>query len=108
MDTIQFFIVEYIDKEFEIHHPETDIYINGRSLIDVVQEIEHAALNLQNERDSSRRSYAGLNPTWRPNLRNELLGNTREPYSVVLTCTCYEDWCNSVLTKIAIDAQTIT
>jgi len=108
MDTIQFFIVEYIDKEFEIHHPETDISINGRSLIDVVQEIEHAALNLQNERDSCRRSYAGLNPAWRPNLRNELLGNTREPYSVVLTCTCYEDWCKSVLTKIAIDAQTIT
>lgn len=108
MDTIQFFIVEYIDEEFQVHHSEIHIYINGRDLMDMVEQIEHAALNLQHECDSSTRSYAGLNPDWRPNLRNEFLGNTPEPYSVVLTCTCYEDWCNSVLTKIHVDSQTVT
>jgi hypothetical protein len=108
MDTIQFFIVEYIDEEFELHRSETHIYINGRNLIDMVEQIEQGALNLQNERDSSMRSYAGLNPEWRPNLRNEFLGNTREPYAVVLTCTCHEDWCNSILAKINVDSQTIT
>ena len=108
MDTIQFFIVEYMDKEFEVHHSETHIYINGRNLIDMVEQIEHAALDLQIERDSSMWSYAGLNPEWRPNLRNEFLGNTREPYSVVLTCTCHEDLCNTVLVKINVHSQTVT
>ena len=108
MDTIQFFIVEFINEVLDVHHSEIHIYINRRNLIDLVQQVEGPALNLRDERNSSGRSYAGLNPEWRPNLRNEFLGRTDYPYSAVLTCTCHEDWCNSVLAKIEVTSQTVT
>lgn len=108
MDMIQFFIVEFINEAFDESRSEIHIYINGRNLSDLVQQLEHAALDLQTGADSSRRSYAGLNPEWRPNLRNEFLGRTEYPYSVILTCTCHEDGCNSVLAKIDVESETVT
>lgn len=105
MDTIQFFIVEFINETLDESRSELHIYVNRRNLIDLVQQVEHAARNLQIAHNSW--SYAGLNPEWCPNLRNEFLGNTEEPYSVVLTCTCFQNGCNSVLAKIESTSQTV-
>jgi hypothetical protein len=116
MDTIQFTSQIFVsrgydmenDEEDEESHTEISIYINGRNLLDLAQQVERGVLDPQNFRIPSDRSYAGLNPEWRPNLRNEFLGITAEPYSVLLTCTCYEDYCNSIIAKIEVGLQTVT
>jgi hypothetical protein len=108
MDTIKFVIEDYVDKKYGFRFPETKIYINGKNLIDLVQQVERPVLDPLNLRSVADRSYVGLNPEWRPNIRHEFLGDTRYPYSVVLTCTCHEDWCNSILVKISIDSRKVT
>ena len=119
MDTIQFtsqlFVTrEYwikTDEEFDECHTEINIYINGRNLLDLVQQVERAALESESpfyRSDGSQRSYAGLNPEWYSDLRDEFLGKTANPYSVVLTCTCYQDGCNSVRVKIDAGPEVIT
>ena len=108
MDTIRFFLVEFINEVFDSHHFEIQIYINGRDLMQLVEGIERAALDPQNLERSSRRSYAGLNPEWRSGLQGEFLGNSSDPYTVLLTCTCFEDGCNSVMANIEARGKTIT
>ena len=116
MDTIQFTSQIFVsrgydmenDGEHEESHTEISIYINGINLLDLVQQVERGLLDPQNLLNPSDRSYAGLNPEWRPNLRNEFLGITTDPYSVLLTCTCYQDCCNSVIAKIEVGFQTVT
>lgn len=116
MDTIQFTSQIFVsrgydmenDGEHEESHTEISIYINGMNLLDLVQQVERGVLDPQNLVNPSDRSYAGLNPEWRPNLRNEFLGITADPYSVLLTCTCYQDCCNSVIAKIEVGFQTVT
>ena len=116
MDTIQFTSQIFVsrgyeienDEEYEVCHTEINIYINGTNLLDLVQQVEREVLNPQNLRSPSDRSYAGLNPEWRRDLRNEFLGKTEYPRSVVLTCTCFQDGCNSVLVKIEVGPETVT
>ena len=107
MDTIQFFIVEFINQEFDSHHFEIQIYINSSDLMDLVEQIERAVLDPQNLDSSSGRSYAGLNPEWCPNLWDDFLGKGQSPYTVVLTCTCFQDGCNSVMAKIEVGDKTV-
>lgn len=107
MDTIRFFLVEFINQTFDESRSEIHIYINGHNLIDLVQQIEYPTLDVQNLGSSSKWSYAGLNPEWCPGLREDLLGNSQSPYSVLLTCTCFQDGCNSVMAKIEVGDKTV-
>lgn len=116
MDTIQFTIKIYRDRgndfmnddDFEDCHPEIHILINGRNLIDLVQEVERPAPDPLSPQDPAPRSYAGLNPEWRTGLCNEFLGKTKLPRSLVLTCTCFEEACNSIWVRIKAGPEVVT
>lgn len=99
MDTIAFVTEDYIDSEFGFQFPTINIYINGKNLIWLVQEVER--------RDQAPQSYVGLHPVYHRNFRDEFLGRTKRRYSFVLTCTCLEEFCNSIVAKIVIDSKTV-
>ncbi|HKY53556.1 MAG TPA: hypothetical protein VJM08_04580 [Anaerolineales bacterium] len=108
MDTIKFIIEDITKEESDYRYRAVNIYINGENLIDLVGRIERITLASTNLSDSTEPSYVGLNVEWRLNLREEFLGNTQQPFCVLLTCTCYEDECNSIIARIHMDSKTVT
>jgi hypothetical protein len=55
----------------------------------------------------SSQSYVGLHPEHYPEFRQEFLGKTNRPCSVLLTCTCQQYMCNSIAARIVIDSKVV-
>ena len=105
MDTVKFVIEDYADTEYGFRFPTINIYINDRNLIDLVSEVER----LQWESgERSRPSYIGFQALRIDRFRNEMLAAQKSPYSILLTCTCTIELCDSIMAKIAISADTVT
>lgn len=108
MDTIKFTIEDYIDRENGFQFPTVNIYINENNLIQLVEQIERGYRAPLKMGQSSEQSYVGLHPGYYRGFRDEFLGQTSRPYSVLLTCTCLEDLCNSIVARIVIDPKMVT
>ena len=107
MDTIKFSIEEYVDEEFGFHFPTINIYINGINLLDMVRQVEHDFRNPLEGGKLSRQSYVGLCPDYRQDFADEFLGRTNRHVSTLLTCTCMEELCNSIVAKITLDSSMV-
>lgn len=108
MDTIRFAIEDYIDRVNGFQFPTINIYINGKNLIHLVEQIERGNHDLLETDQPYQQSYVGLHPEYRRNFRKEFLGQTKLPASVLLTCTCLEALCNSIVARVVAEAQTVT
>lgn len=108
MDTIKFVIEDYIDVEFGFQFPTVNIYINQKNLIHLVEEIEHAYRAPVQPGKPLPQSYVGHSPEHTHRFREEFLGSTGRPISVLLTCTCREELCNSIVARIMVDSTTVT
>ena len=104
MDTVRFLIEDYVDEEQGFRFPTINIYINGRNLIALVEQIEQRNQILRGW-EPSRSSYIGFEP--RRNCCDEFLGLHRWPRSVLLTCTCTFEECDCIMAKVTIDSQTV-
>ena len=108
MDTIKFIIEEYIDEEFGFRFPTNNIYINHENLIHLVEQVERAYRAPIQPNEPFRQSYVGLPTSYYRGYRNEFLGKTGRPVSVLLVCTCLEELCNSIVAQIKINSKTVT
>ena len=108
MDTIKFSIEDYIDQENGFQFPTINIYINENNLIHLVEQIERGYRAPLKTGQSYQQSYVGLHKGYYCSFHNEFLGHIRRPYSVLLTCTCLEELCNSIVARIVIDSKTVT
>ena len=108
MDTIQFIIEDYIDEEYGFRFPTINIYINQMNLIHLIDQVERSYRSHLQPNELLRQSYVGFTPGYHLNFRSEFLGLTCRPFSVLLTCTCQEELCNSIIARIIIDSQTVT
>ena len=106
MDTVKFIIEDYIDEENGFRFPTINIYINGKNLIDLVEQTEREFRGLHETPSST--SYVGLHPGYFRDFLDEFLGLQKRPYSLLLTCTCLEELCNCITGKIIIDGETAT
>lgn len=108
MDTIQFVIEDYINEEYGFQFPTINIYINQSSLIHLVDLVERSYRSQLQPDELLGQSYVGLSPGYHLNFRSEFLGLTGRPFSVLLTCTCQEELCNSIIARITINSPTVT
>jgi len=108
MDTIRFIIEDYIDEEYGFRFPTINIYINENNLIHLVERIERGYRLPLKMGQSYPQSYVGLHTGYYRGFRDEFLGHTGRPYSILLTCTCLEELCNSIIAKIDMDSTTVT
>ena len=108
MDTIRFVVEDYIDKESGFQFPTINIYINGRNLVDLVEQIERGYRVPKEQGLPLGQSYVGLNPEYHRDFAGEFLARINRPRSVLLTCTCMEELCNSIIAKITMDSETVT
>jgi hypothetical protein len=105
MDIIQFKLGEYYgDSHFLICY--VDVYINDQRLIDLVCQTINAHYECKGSSDFC--GYVGLpivdNLFQRvsfPGILPDLMGKS-EYWGIVLTCTCGEDLCASILARIEI------
>ncbi len=107
MDTIKFIIEDYVDEEEGFRLPTINIYINGKNLIDLVDQVENS-YRASPEDGMRSQSYIGLHAGYRRDFAEEFLGHKNRPRSVLLTCTCLEELCNSIVAKITVSADTVT
>ena len=107
MDTIQFIIKDYVDEEYGFRFPTINIYINQRNLVHLIDQVEQAYRVPMQADEPLRQSYVGLAPDYHLNFRSEFLSLTGRPFSVLLTCTCQEELCNSIIARITINSQTV-
>ena len=105
MDVIKFVIEQYVDEEGGYRFPVINIYINQHNLIDLVTRIEKKDWdgNIQ-----TRSSYIGFEVGRFRQFHNEMLGQKSYQRSLLLTCTCTVELCDSIMADITINEQTVT
>lgn len=108
MDTIKFVVEDYVNEEFGFRFPTINIFINERNLIDLVDQIERGYRVWQEKELPIAQSYVGLHPGYHRDFAREFLGQKNRPNSVLLTCTCMEELCNSICAKITLDSAIVT
>ena len=107
MDAIKFIIEDYVDDENGFRFPTINIYINANNLIELVERVEQRNQILHGEKPYHS-LYIGFEPIRYRDLRNELLGLQKRPFSILLTCTCTIAECNCIMAKIELDSQRVT
>jgi hypothetical protein len=110
MDTVRFAIEDYVDLGMGIRFPTINIYINNRNLIALVEQVERRrfAPGSEADLDSYAQSYIGFEPQRYHWFRREILGQTKLPHSVLLTCTCTIEMCNCIMADVAFDGDVVT
>ena len=108
MDTIKFIIEDYVDEVNGFRFPTINIYINDINLIELVQRIERGYRDPLEADEQLPQSYVGLYPAFHHDFAEEFLGRKGYAYSVLLTCTCLEEACNSIIAKVLVDSETVT
>lgn len=107
MDTIKFLIEDYIDKVNGFQFPTINLYINEINLIELVQRVEGSYRDPLEPDTHVAQSYVGLHPEYHHDFADEYLGRKNRPYSVLLTCTCLEELCNSIIARVSIESETV-
>ncbi|MBL8063298.1 MAG: hypothetical protein JNK32_09785 [Anaerolineales bacterium] len=105
MDIIKFVIEQYVDEEGGYRFPVINIYINNSNLIDLVTKIEKKDWDGDIK---TRSSYIGFEVPRFGQFRNEMLGRKIYARSVLLTCTCTIELCDSITADMIFDEQTVT
>lgn len=108
MDTIKFAAEETLIEGASYRIPVINIYINGRNLIDLVEQVERRSRQPDPEESSSGPSYVGLHTGHYPDFRDEFLGRTGRSVSILLLCTCLQALCNSIVAGIEFGEDTVT
>jgi hypothetical protein len=106
MDTIKFAIEQYTDEENGYSFPVINIYINDRDLIDLVSEIVHKNRGVDNEK-YTRSGYIGFEVSQFKQFHDEMLGEKRRSFSVLLTCPCTYAECDCIMANMTFDTHTI-
>jgi len=105
MDTIKFVIEPYKDDEGRWEFPVVNIYINGQDLVELVMSVEQKG----RDRDkNARRSYIGFEVAQFQHFHNEMMGITRRPHSILLTCICTYAECNCIMADMVFDGNSVT
>lgn len=107
MDTVKFIIEDHVDEENGFRFPTINIYINGRNLIDLVEEVEYGR-HAGQAGDNSARSYVGLHPGFHQGILEEFLGQHQRSFSILLVCTCLTAECNCITAEVIAGRETVT
>ena len=108
MDTIKFAIEETLIEGACCSIPTINIYINDVNLIHLVDQVEHGYCDPFSKSGSVSQSYVGLPPEYYRGFRQEFLGQSGRPFSILLTCTCLEEMCNSIVGRIVFTEKKVT
>ena len=105
MDRIKFVVEDYVDKEGGWSFPTINIYINNRNLIDLVSEVELG--RRKHEAGYARSAYIGFHAEEYDLFRSEALALHRNPYSVLLTCTCTIPECSCIIGEVSLQSEMV-
>lgn len=105
MDKIKFVVEEYVDDEAGFRFPTINPYINNRSLIELVGEIERRRWPPESE--GARQGYVGFQIAAYARFRAEMLGLHGNPISVLLTCTCTFPECDCITAEISLQSEMV-